>query len=748
MKKNLFLVVAIFLLSTAAAFSQRTITGQVTSADEGLGMPGVSILVKNTTTGTRTDDDGNFTLNIPANDVALVVSFVGFQTVEIPVGNQSRIDIALQPDVLALDDVVVTATKTIRNLIEVPSRINVVSSKTIEASPALLVEDILRFTPGVNIDRSVGIFSSSNPSVTLRGLSGDEQSRTLVLMNGVPINASDGGSVNWNKINQYDVERIEVFKGPGSSLYGNNAMGGVINIITKVPDKPQEIYGSLTYGTFHTIRQDLALRIRSDKGFYGSLSQNLIKSNGYLSIPEEQRTPYDIKRNYEAIDVSARAGYDKNNWLKTELQYDVYRGRRGEGTRVYIPLGNYRRFDTDLLRGVFKGGGDKTQYDMNVYYQMINYTDLNESVRSNGVYQRYDVDSYRKDWGALFNFSQQLADNNTLTGGLEYKNGSVKGGDYYQTAPFDTVYNKGMTQIYAGYVQDEHAFWDEKIRLVAGLRYDYVAFSDGYYYSTSPWGDPPELKDHHWSEFSPRIGLRFNFIQEFSGYLSYSHGFRASILDDLTRTGYMWVGPKYANPDLGPESIDNYEIGADLILSKFKLSVSGYYAKGDDFLYYVNSGDELSPGRPIYRRENVSSVSLKGAETEISYYPLSNLRFLASYTYSHSTINKFDLRPDLVDKFLTYVPKNRFSLAMLWQNKIVNVNVQALYKSAQFSDDANTDENIIDAFTTLDLQLSRKLFGNFSGMIDIQDLFDNQHMQTLNSLSPGRRISVKVAFKF
>ena len=110
MKKNLFLVVAIFLLSTAAAFSQRTITGQVTSADEGLGMPGVSILVKNTTTGTRTDDDGNFTLNIPANDVALVVSFVGFQTVEIPVGNKSRIAIALQPDVLALDDVVVTAT--------------------------------------------------------------------------------------------------------------------------------------------------------------------------------------------------------------------------------------------------------------------------------------------------------------------------------------------------------------------------------------------------------------------------------------------------------------------------------------------------------------------------------------------------------------------------------------------------------------------------------------------------------------
>lgn len=748
MKNKALFVVLIFLLFVQTAFSQRTITGQVISADNELGMPGVSIIVKNTTTGTRTDNDGNFSLDVPNDDAVIVVSFIGFQSVEMRVGHQSRIDITLHSDIFTLDDVVVTATKTIRNLTEVPSRISVISTKTIEASPALLVDDILSFIPGVNVDRSIGIFSSSNPSVTLRGLSGDEQSRTLVLMNGVPINASDGGSVNWYKINQYDVERIEVFKGPGSSLYGNNAMGGVINIITKVPDKPQEIYGSVSYGTFNTFRQDLALRIRSEKGFYGSLTQNLIKSDGYQSIPEESRTQYDIKRNFEGIDVSARAGYDKNDWAKAELQYDVYRDRRGEGTRVYIPLGNYRRFDTDLLRGVLKGGDDKTQYDMNVYYQMINYTDLNESVKSSGVYQRYDVDSYRKDWGSLFNITQQLTDNNTLTGGLEYKNGSVKGGDYYQTAPFDTVYNEGVTQIYAGYIQDEHAFFDKKVRLVAGLRYDYVAFSDGYYYATSPWGDPPELENHHWSEFSPRIGLRFNFIQELSGYVSYSHGFRASILDDLTRTGYMWVGPKYANPDLGPESIDNYEIGADVILPKFKFSASGYYSLGDDFLYYVTSGDELSPGRPIYRRENVSSVTLKGAEAEISYYPLSSLQLMASYTYSHSTIDKFDIRPDLENKFLTYVPKNRFTLTMFWQNKIVNINMRGLYKSAQFSDDANTEENIIDAYTAFDLQFSRNLFGNFSGMIDIQDLFNNQYMQTLTSLSPGRRISVKVAFKF
>ena len=132
---------------------------------------------------------------------------------------------------MKLEEVVVTGTKTTRNFREVPGKTEVINSKTIEVSAAQQVDDILRFTPGINVNRTVGIYSQ-RPMVTLRGLSGDEQSRTLVLINGVPINTTDEGGVNWNRINQYDVDRIEIFKGPGSSLYGNNAMGGIINIIT------------------------------------------------------------------------------------------------------------------------------------------------------------------------------------------------------------------------------------------------------------------------------------------------------------------------------------------------------------------------------------------------------------------------------------------------------------------------------------------------------------------------------------
>ncbi|MDA3880542.1 MAG: TonB-dependent receptor, partial [Prolixibacteraceae bacterium] len=351
-------------------------------------------------------------------------------------------------DTIKIDEIVVTGTKTKRALKQVPARISIISSQLIDEMPVMQTDDLLRFTPGVNINRATGIYSQ-RPMVTLRGLSGDEQARTLVLMNGIPLNTSDEGGVNWNRINPNDIERIEVFKGPGSSLYGNNAMGGVINIITKKPVSDKEAYGSIAYGTYNTIRQDLGVRLKNDNGFYAVLSQYYLKSDGYNNLPEEKQTRYDIARSLEETGLSARIGSENNEWLRWELQYDIFRDKRGEGYQIYAPLGCYRNFDTNFLRGTLKGGNTKTQYDFNLYYQLEHYYDVNERMRG-GNYSRYDVNSYRKDYGALFSLSHNLFNDNTVTGGFELKQGSIAGGDYYQTSPYDTIYNEGKIRTLAG----------------------------------------------------------------------------------------------------------------------------------------------------------------------------------------------------------------------------------------------------------------------------------------------------------
>ena len=646
-------------------------------------------------------------------------------------------------DTIKIDEVVITATKTKRALKDVPARISVVNSKTIAFSPAMQLDDILRFVPGVNVNRSAGIYAQ-RPMVTLRGLSGDEQARTLVLLNGIPINTSDEGGVNWNRINPNDIERVEVFKGPGSSLYGNNALGGVINLITRKPNKPQELFAAVSYGTFNTVRQDLSIGMRSEKGYYGSVSQYFVKSDGFKNIPEADRTEYDTARFLEEIGVSARAGYDQNQWFNWEIQYDIFRDKRGEGYQIYAPEGCYRNFNTNLFRGTAKGGNDKTQYDASVFYQIEHYYDINERLRG-GNYSRYDVNAFRKDMGAIASISHELFKNNTLTAGAEWKQGSIAGGDFYQTAPYDTIRNAGKISTVSGYLQDEYGLLDNKISLVAGLRFDRVTFSDGDFYTTDPWNTSPALENNTWTELSPRLGARFNFIEQLSAYLSYSHGFRASILDDLTRTGWMWVGPKYANPKLGPESLENFEAGLDLFPNeKLKISATGWYSLGTDFLYYVSTGDSLF-GRPIYIRENVTNVTSQGAEFAVEFQLSKSLNLMANYTYTKSVIDAFDERPELENKQLKYAPVNSASVSVFWQNKIINATISALYKGKQFTDDTNN--SFINPYSTIDLQLSRPIGENFIISIDVHDLLDNQHLETGNYLSPGRVINARIALK-
>ena len=126
--------------------------------------------------------------------------------------------------VLNMGEVVVTGSRTERPLSQSPGSIQVVTPLLLRHSPAQNVDDILAMISGVNTTRSDGI-SNIHSNVSIRGLAGDEQGRTLVLFDGIPINTSDEGGVNWNSIHVDNVQRIEVFKGPGSSLYGNNAMG-------------------------------------------------------------------------------------------------------------------------------------------------------------------------------------------------------------------------------------------------------------------------------------------------------------------------------------------------------------------------------------------------------------------------------------------------------------------------------------------------------------------------------------------
>ena len=147
-----------------------------------------------------------------------------------------------------LDQMVVTATRTEKKIIDVPASVEVITAKDIEKSGAAYVDDALKKVTGIAVSRTGGL-ANSKPVVTLRGVKSG--SDVLVLVDGQPMVNAYSGTVNWNDIPVESIEKIEVVKGPGSAIYGSNAMAGVINITTKDSEK-MHAKTSLTYGTNHT----------------------------------------------------------------------------------------------------------------------------------------------------------------------------------------------------------------------------------------------------------------------------------------------------------------------------------------------------------------------------------------------------------------------------------------------------------------------------------------------------------------
>ena len=247
MKKKLNFLLPILLFASVNLMAQTLVEGLVTT-NEGVPLPGATIVIKGTTTGTTSDFDGNFSIEAMDNDV-IVASFIGYATQELSVGSSSQLTFALKEDQL-LDEVVVTALGITREKKSLGYAVTEVSGENVNTiKDNNLANSLVGKVSGLQISQSGGVGAASR--ITIRGnnsISGNTQA--LIVVDGVPINASgintgsndDGGQIFNSKvtgggitdINPNDVETISVLKGPAASaLYGSRAGNGVILITTK-----------------------------------------------------------------------------------------------------------------------------------------------------------------------------------------------------------------------------------------------------------------------------------------------------------------------------------------------------------------------------------------------------------------------------------------------------------------------------------------------------------------------------------
>jgi len=744
----LFLLISNFIIA-------QSITGVILN-EKGEALPGANIVDRSQNAYTVSSSDGRFKLNIGKSvSSSIQISYLGFKSVEIDYTTKANQDIDLgeikmEPALFETEEVSVVANRTPQLVMSIPADISLVSQKQIQLIASDKIDQNLKFTSGVFVNRDFGIFGKS--VVGLRSVVSSEPGRQLTLVDGVPINSADGGGTNWNRLIESDFQRIEVLKGPGATIYGNNAMGGAINLVQKRPTSSKPILTARTsYSTYNTLNADFSLMQKLNKkenSFYYALAGKGLKSDGYVTVPDSIRNASDTAVFLKEYGGNARFGYQFNANKRIELDYNYYNEYRGQGTKIKLEDGAVATYKTHFTKLKFHNNQGKLKMDFNVFYQLEHYGRDIEKMKK-GNYTHIKVNSDRTDYGALALFHYKMA-NHSLSFGSDFRSGEVYGVDDYQTST-DKVINKGKLDILNISFSDEWQFLP-KFKAIIGINYALGNFHNGAFLLEEPTkatsfmqANSGNLDNKTWSGFSPRLALQFDFNKNMNMYSVLSRGFRAPSLDDVTRFGFMNIGYKEANPNLKPETLDNLEVGFRMQRKKWALQTNAYFSQGNDFMNYVATGDSLFGGRKlVYKKENVTTVYLYGVELNIDYAYSKHWHFNTNYSYNGSEIGKFDARKDLEGKTLTYVPEelSNFSISYISNKLTSSINIH--YQGQMYLNETNTF--IVEPLLSLDASITYEFYKKLSLRLSGQNLLDEQHMVSTDQVSLGRYLSVSLQY--
>src|SRR5688572_26313112 len=342
MKNSVLLVFVVWMATLASpalaqSVADRRIDATVLDA-QGLPIVGAQVTATLPAANLRrvaTSANERFTIEGLAPGVyTLRVSATGFQfqdiSVDLSTQTAQTVEVRLRPAGYT-EQLIVTATRSEQRIADVPASVNVLTSERIEQSPAVVADDVLRQIPTFSLFRRTSSIAShpTAQGVSLRGVGPSGVSRTLVLLDQVPFNDPFGGWVYWTRVPLMDTERIEIVDGPTSSLYGNYAMGGVINIVTHRAE-PRTIIFKPQYGNRNTPKMDL---FASD--VWGKLGATFhattFDTDGYTIVAEQERGPIDIPANVKYQTASGKLDYNPTDRINLFFRGGIFTEDRSNG---------------------------------------------------------------------------------------------------------------------------------------------------------------------------------------------------------------------------------------------------------------------------------------------------------------------------------------------------------------------------------------------------------------------------------
>ena len=728
MKKKVQFTLLI-LICAVWSFSQTAVLSGSISDGLSKAIPKASIHVLNTNYGAITNAEGRFTIaNIPAGQYILQISAIGFATIDRQIvlsANQNEsLAIQLKPASTQLDAVIVSAQKKEESLQKIPFSISSISARQVQDYRLWDIKEITAIVPNL-----YAADPGDNRNVSsIRGITTTSYD---------PAIATYIDGVNQFNLDTYiaqlvDIERIEILRGPQGTLYGRNAMGGVINIITKQPTNQLAGNLELSVGNYgqHRFGYGIRFPVVKDKLFAG-----------FAGVYEGRKGFYTNEFNNKSFD--RQRGATGNYYLKyiPNSKWNVtlnvkHSWNRNHGTFPLVmnadsalkyPFKLNQNAVTKMIDDIFNGSlsinhfGRGFQFSSQTAYQ-TNHRYYNQPI--DGDFSPIDgvsiINDYGNDWNKVkvltqeFKLSSPASSasplNWTVGTYLFYQDNPVKqathfGNDADLVGAPDKNFSiigttKGKNRGIAFFGQATYSI-TKKLDLIAGLRYDYekkkLSVLGEYQKDPDPTPifetRPDTSATNSFSAFSPKLGLAYRATENTNLYITYSRGYRTGGLTPLSSDPSQPPLHPYK-----PEYSDNVEIGIknNLFSNRLYLNFAAFYTGVKD----AQVPTLIVPDAVTITR-NAGKLTSKGVELEISSFPVKGLQAIYNVGFTDAEYKTLKLSQngssvDLAGKKQIFTPETTSMLALQYgyaigtrQNLQLVVRGEWMYLGKQYFDLAN-----------------------------------------------------------
>ena len=604
-----------------------------------------------------------------------------------------------------LDPIVVTATRSEKKLTDSPIRTEVVSENELKRTNASTLKDALENIPGILLRE---IHGKSGYEISLQGLSSDQ---VLVLIDGLPLAASTGSTVDLDQYLIASVDHIEVIKGAASAQYGSAAMGGVINIITKKVADGVSVSGQVDIGSYGKQNANgkaasinnhhEKIKIEASNGdFKGRFSADQLKSDGFAVDPalyplqgdEQNRQQYSIYGAWQPFDQFS-IWADFNDYQETDHQRSLN----------FVPPFYLKQYKVEDIQRQRLSAGSK--------FTLLN----NIQVDIKGVHETYDTTSTQTLDGYLSALRNSDQENNHFSSQVSlptwYRQNWQLGYDWHEEKLDQS--NNGKFELQGGAVsRDRNEFYlqndaqlTDQLDMVVGWRFQ----------------NDDDFGDHN----AFKLSSKYRFYEQNELFadlrLSYGQGYRVPNLKerfysfDHSYLGYIVIG----NPNLKPESSNSYQLGLSLVKNEFwNADVNLFWNDVKDLIQTDYDNAQVVNGITQYSYSNVAQAETKGIETTAQWHINPYLAISGAYTYTEA-------KDKTTNKWLTRRPKHIARIGADYSfNDQLDLTLRARYQSEEFGDSANLQKS--PDWFSIDTQIDYQISPYISAFIGIDNILNQQ----------------------